>query len=193
MAQKADIQELAEWLGGGLADPITLEGYVDDALEAQARAHLWCIDATTVAVTAGQGTYAKQAQMVRVEAVFYDDRHLFNEESKPALDALNSHWRTEVGTPVGYLLDDAEQDDIVVYPAPAHTTSVDMPTDMPFPAPGYLMVVHTTAGPDVPEWATLTLALASLVGEFTHDSPHKDTNFAASANMLHQMLGKVYA
>lgn len=188
---KATTINFAEMLSATLADSGHLDRFYDEQCYTLAAKDEWLTNMTVVKATSGTSVYPVDDTMVGLIAVLWDDRELY-EEKRRALDAYNPQWRDLVGPPTSYVLDTSSYD-ITVFPRPPRTADDFVPAhDMDpigrdYPA-GSLVILHTEARTDVPEFMEPLLAMQILSREFARESRHHDQTFAEAAAALAQLV-----
>lgn len=171
----------------------TLDRFYDDIVDELGTTSDWLTVASIVTGVAGQAVYDVPALGARPLAVLYDDRELFP-ETRRGLETLDPQWRDREGPPRAYLKD-TTGDEVTLYPKPttAGSTFVPLfgnPLGQDYPGENVVMI-HTEARTDTPEWMRLWIALEILAREFAYDSDHRDPAFATSAKALANLVREV--
>lgn len=193
MAARSDITTFAEWLSFTQAGVASVEAHIDDILQDCATRTDWLTEATLVSLVAGTGEYSLPAAVVNVLSAFYDDRELWPDDGYKAVELDDPHWRTRTGVPYVYFVDDTVTTKITMYKAPTTTTTeFYLPGFSPFPPAGFLTLIHTQPGPELPPWAPVILGLRALSQEFARDSDRKDLNFVTATKQLADFLEAAY-
>lgn len=182
--------QLVQDLSGGLADPIDVERFYEEAvLRLAARG----VTATVqlIETSDGVGTYTLPERSVNLLGVFYGNRQL----ARATLNELEWHdprWRDRLGSPLVFVTATEEAKDFRLYPAPDASSKdfiflVGSPLGVDLPEQTAAAVVSETRD-DLPEWFDLPLAALVLGREFAKESPHRDAVLAKAWNELGEAL-----
>lgn len=187
---KARVLDLVATLGRGQADPTNAERDYRDVVFDAGRFEL-ATEVTLIPAAAGTAQYVLPAGAVRLLGVFYDDVALLP-VSLAELEAVNPQWRDEVGAPVAYVTETETVQTFRLYPVPdidskSFVPVVGEPLGLDFPESN-LAVVHTEVRDDLPDWTDLVFAFGVLTREFSRESAHRDTEFAAACQQVYGAL-----
>lgn len=188
---KTNVLALVDVLAGtrsdsaSLATTATRDAYYDEMVSEHGLVREGQMDASFVAATKGDATYAFPAAAVRVLAWIYDAVTL-RPTNRRALEAYDSDWRNREGSPRSYTTQSEDARIVRVVPVPAvtgDTIGVATPFSGTFPN-GNFTAIYTDGSDDHPVWDELWMALDVLSREFARDSDHYDAEFATAASQL---------
>jgi hypothetical protein len=150
--------------------------------------HAWLVQIGTTDTGTDDDNYTLPANVIRLLAVFSDDRQLMREQDY----CLPAEWRDQLGQPLAYTVEGKSDRILRFFPRPDRVA-----TGKPFEdlhgAPTIIYTEQRTTG--IPAQLHLPIALLTLSREFERETAHRDQDFsgicaALGANMLrmlHQM------
>ena len=187
---KASILSLVNTFSVGQADPITAEQYYDHIIDDTGRAP-WFVTASLVTLTNGTSQYTLADDQIKILGVFYDDR-LLDRVDKHTLESFDPNRRDHRGLPIAYTVEDEAAKTYRLYPAPNRSSAnfifiYGSPLGLDYP-PYSVLLLHTQMFPDLLPYLELPVMWEILAREYSHESNHRDDNFADFAQALADVL-----
>lgn len=188
---KADVLQLVAELSRGRADPGTCEKYYTDVAYEMAKAGI-VMNVSIVELNAGDGTYTIPADAVLVVGMLYDGVQIVP-SARQAVEWRNPDWRSRVGPPQTYVMEDEQARTFRLFPAPDSDTGflgnvLRFGENYP---PYSVALVYAQNREDMPEIYTLYMVCTILNREFTRESDHRDLQFAGACDQLSQLFMKM--
>jgi hypothetical protein len=201
---KADVLALVQLLSNEQADPTATDKYYDEAVLDLGQLPI-LVDATLIAVGGAGGlnnleggdgppdnSYPLPDWVIQPLQWYYGDT-ILPEATASELMAFNRDWVGLVGTPrVIYRDEDFGARRFRLVPKPDRPSAeFDFFLGSPF-GKNYprdtVGCIHTLLTQDLPQWLELPVAFFVLAKEFTRESDHQDTAFAAVCATMGQAL-----
>lgn len=188
---KADVLQLVDELARGRADPGACEKYYTDIAYEMAKLGI-TMNAAVVDLVHGTGLYTIPSDAVGIVGVLYDGVHLMP-SMRQAVEWRNPDWRSRVGSPQTYVVEDEQARTFRLFPAPdADTGFLGNVFQFGENYPPYsVALIYTQNREDLPEIYDLYIACTILNREFSRESDHRDLPFAEAAGQLAQLFMKM--
>lgn len=190
MSGRADIITLAQTLGLASTDAVLLDRYYTEAIQAITDYRVR-LEATIIAVTAGEPRYAIQASdasALRIAAAFFGTREL-TRTTLVEMEAVDHTWQATEGTPTSYIEEHEDTRGLTIHlwPTPDATSAPAVLAPDPFGLnyPLDRLVVLTSDADDaLAPWLDYALACSIVARDLLHPSAHRDPQIAAAAAKL---------
>ncbi len=189
--------DLVNSLSNNQADPLTSEVFYGEVVLDLAQLPLF-VDATLVSVGVDQGTnpdgsYTFPDAVIRPLQWYYSDT-ILNEARETELINWNQNWRAMQGLPIALYRSDVGARRFRLVPQPdvdteQHVGPDPLGADYPDNA---VVIMHTVAPQDLPEYMDLVIAYFILAREFARESNHQDMAYSqVCAKLANGMLEMV--
>lgn len=192
---KADVLQLVADLSAGLADQTASGRFYDDIVfEMGLGRSISMTGAAFIKATKSTGQVSFPPTSIRPLLMFYDDTCMHPSDIKEA-EAYDKQWRTTLGDPRVWLVEQETNRTISVVPVPRRsgaTVGLSTPFSAAFPE-GNFLAVYTENRADVHAFEELTTALQVMIREFARESDHTDHTVVQFCTALSEMLNMMLA
>lgn len=189
---KASVLSLVDNLSANQAEHPAVERFYLEVVQTFAR-EPWIVAVTVLATQAGTSQYVLPDSLVKILAIFYDDRVLDRLDQVTAESMPHGqYWRDAIGIPLAYVVEDETAKTFRLYPKPAASSKdftflVGAPLGADYPEYACALIA-TEVRDDLPDWLDLPLALLVCEREFSRESTHRDDAFAQTCRAIANVL-----
>lgn len=193
MSSRAVVLAMVTTLSASQNDAAMSQRYYDEIVFDLAK-QKWFVNVEQVPVVVGQAAYSYPANVVHLMHVFFGSAQLELARLRE-LEYVNPQWRDEEGEAVSYVLENEAARQFRLYPIP------DVPTSTPlvlFGEPlgrdfrdGAITEMYSETRTTLPNYLDLPIALKIIEREFSRESDHQHSVFAAAAGKIGDLMLKM--